>query len=124
LVRILEETSAQSLPAAEIELAIRTHFAHERERIDRQLRQQRRFGQIALAVGLSVLIAFLTLAQVAHHLPEGAAREVVREGLVITGWVAMWRPIEVLLYDWWPLAQARKQIARILAAQVEVRFRT
>lgn len=26
------------------------------------------------------------------------------EGLIILGWVANWRPIEVFLYDWWPLA--------------------
>ena len=33
---------------------------------------------------------------------------VLGEGLVIGGWVAMWRPIEILLYDWWPL---RREIA-------------
>ena len=54
-----------------------------------------------------------------HRYP--AAGDILREGLVITGWVAMWRPIEVLLYDWWPLIQTRKHIVRILAAQVEVR---
>ena len=54
-------------------------------------------------------------------LPESHARDILREGLVITGWVAMWRPLEVLLYDWWPLVQTRKHIARILAAQIDVR---
>ena len=39
---------------------------------------------------------------------------------MITGWVAMRRPLEVLLYEWWPLAQRRRQIARILVAEVEV----
>ena len=68
-----------------------------------------------------MLVALLTLAEMTQRLPAGRAREILREGLVITGWVAMWRPIEVLLYDWWPLVQTRKHIARILAAQVEVR---
>jgi hypothetical protein len=124
IVLILEEPAVPPLSAGEIEAAIRTQFEHERERVNRHLRQQRQFGHVALAVGLSVLVAFLTLAQMAHQLPAGPAREIVREGLVITGWVAMWRPIEVLLYDWWPLVRTRKQIVRILAAEIEVRCRT
>ena len=55
-----------------------------------------------------------------HRLPAGHTREILCEGLVIGGWVVMWRPIEVLLYDWWPLVQKRKHIGRILAAQIEV----
>jgi hypothetical protein len=26
--------------------------------------------------------------------------ELLREGLLIGGWVEMWRPLEILLYDW------------------------
>jgi hypothetical protein len=28
---------------------------------------------------------------------------VLRENLLVGGWVAMWRPIEIFLYDWWPI---------------------
>ncbi|MFN2376787.1 MAG: hypothetical protein ABR538_09635 [Candidatus Binatia bacterium] len=122
LVLVLEEPASASLPAAEIESAIRAQFEYERGRVNRLLRQQRRFGHVALGVGLTVLVLLLSLAQMAEGLPGGHVREILREGLVITGWVAMWRPIEVLLYDWWPHVQHRKQIARILAAEVEVRF--
>lgn len=121
LVLFLEEPTALSLSVAKIETAIRAHFEHEREQVNRRLRQQRRFGHVALAVGLSVLIGLLTVAEMVQRLPIGHAGDILREGLVITGWVAMWRPIEVLLYDWWPLIQTRKHIVRILAAQVEGR---
>ena len=31
-----------------------------------------------------------------------------RVSLVIAGWVALWRPLEIFLYDWWPIrAEAR-----------------
>jgi len=121
LVLFLEQPTALSLSVAEIETAIHAHFEHECEQVNRRLRQQRRFGHVALVVGLSVLIGLLTLAEMVQRLPIGHAGDILREGLVITGWVAMWRPIEVLLYDWWPLIQTRKHIVRILAAQVEVR---
>jgi hypothetical protein len=39
----------------------------------------------------------------------------VRESLLIGGWVAMWRPIELFLYDWWPI-RAEAQLAERLAA--------
>lgn len=58
-------------------------------------------------------------------MPQGPwtpVREILREGLVITGWVAMWRPLEILLYDWWPLIDERRQIRRILDAAVSIRY--
>ena len=74
-------------------------------------------------LGLSVPVLFLTASQLTSTLPEGALRQVLREGLVIMGWVAMWRPLELLLYDWWPLFERRRRLARIVAAPVEVRQR-
>ena len=32
----------------------------------------------------------------------GEWSRIVDEGLLILGWVAMWKPLELLLYDWWP----------------------
>jgi len=49
------------------------------------------------------------------------AREFCLGGLIIVGWVANWRPIEIFLYEWWPLAQQRRLRERIAAARVEVR---
>lgn len=77
---------------------------------------------MSLAVGLVVLVAFLTLARLTVSLPSGPLREIFREGFVITGWVAMWRPIEVLLYDWWPMLYDRRHISRVLEAPVTIRY--
>jgi len=44
----------------------------------------------------------------AHFTRHGALGGILLEGLLIGGWVAMWRPLEIFLYDWWPIrAQAR-----------------
>jgi hypothetical protein len=50
------------------------------------------------------LCAFLTLSiaigdAVASYLGERRLGEVIREDFLIGGWVAMWRPLEVFLYD-------------------------
>jgi hypothetical protein len=57
-----------------------------------------------------------------HLLPEdgNTLTNFLRESLIIAGWVAMWRPIELYLYDWWPLKRKGKLYARLARMQVEV----
>ena len=42
------------------------------------------------------------------------------EGLIILGWVANWRPVEIFLYDWWPIARRRRLYRRLAGARVQV----
>jgi hypothetical protein len=46
---------------------------------------------------------------------------VLRESLVIVGWVANWRPIEMFLYDWWPIARRRDLYRRLANAKVVIK---
>lgn len=110
------------IAAEHLVAAVRAHFAHEIERLDRQVRQHLRLGHLFLVVGLSALVVFLSLAELTLTMAAGHLRQILREGLVITGWVAMWRPLEVLLYDWWPLVQQRKLARRMLEVPVTVRY--
>ena len=121
VVTISEEPEPRLAPDEIVE-AVRGHFIYEGEQIERRLREHVRRGRMILGVGLTVLVVFLTLAELTVSLPAGPLREILREGLVITGWVAMWRPLEVLLYDWWPLIDERRQIRRILDAPVSIRY--
>ena len=121
VVRVSEEPEPRMAPDVIAE-AVRAHFIHEGEQVERRLREHVRRGQMILGVGLTVLVVFLTLAELTSSLPTGPLREILREGLVITGWVAMWRPLEVLLYDWWPLIDERRQVRRILEAPVSIRY--
>jgi hypothetical protein len=109
------------LPDDVVADAIRSHFAHVRRQVARRLRQHVRRGRLALGIGFLALVVCLTLAQGVATLPGGYLRDVVREGLVIAGWVAMWRPLEGLLYDWWPLVEERRQVDRVLEAPIAIR---
>jgi hypothetical protein len=35
----------------------------------------------------------------------------------------MWRPLEIFLYDWWPIATERKLYDRLSVMPVSVRFK-
>lgn len=108
------------LEAETLKEAVRAYFAYEIVRLQRRTRQQLKTGQLALGMGLAMLAAFLTLAELTVLLPVGTVRQILREGLVIIGWVAMWRPLDVLLYDWWPLVRHRRLLERIMAAEIAV----
>lgn len=97
--------------------AFQRHFAARAERTSGDLRELFRFGRLALAIGLGVLVACVVGARVAMA-GESAIGRVVGEGLLILGWVANWRPLEIFLYDWWPIMQKRRLLLRLAEAPV------
>jgi len=44
----------------------------------------------------------------------------VKESLVIAGWVALWRPLEIFLYDWWPIRAEARLLDRLSEMSVRV----
>lgn len=44
----------------------------------------------------------------------------LRESLLIGGWVAMWRPLEIFLYDWWPIRADARLFDRLAAMPVRI----
>ncbi len=120
VVAVAEHTGA-ALSSDVVRDAIRAHFEYERHRLSLALTRHLRRSYLAFAVGLVTLAALLTLAEFTSVLHEGHVRQIVREGLVISGWVAMWRPLELLLYEWWPIVQDRRRFDRLLRAKLTVR---
>jgi hypothetical protein len=45
----------------------------------------------------------------------------IEESFLILGWVANWRPLEIFLYDWWPITRRRDLYQRLSKAIVEAR---
>lgn len=38
----------------------------------------------------------------------------------IVGWVANWKPLEIFLYDWWPLTRRRDLYRRLARAEISI----
>ena len=102
--------------------AIQNYFAYRAAVLERDIRELYRLGRRALAVGLSVLaICLLAGHVITTYLSDGPLGLLLQEGLLIFGWVANWRPAEIFLYDWMPLARRRDLYRRLAAARVEIR---
>lgn len=110
-----EEVSADALRDA-----FARHFEVAVLRIRRRIKRQRKEARAFTLLGLIVLGVLLLLAQLSHDLRTTTIGHLVPEGLTILAWVVMWRPLESLLYDWWPLAKERTSLARVGRAAVEV----
>ena len=106
----------QQLVAASI-----THYFEQRAALSvHELRLLMREGRMSLAIGL----LFLALCQfIATFLvpPAGGWQTMAREGLTIMGWVAMWKPLDICLYRWWPVLALRNLYKRLSRMSVEVR---
>jgi len=58
----------------------------------------------SLAIGLAFLAVSIAVGDfVANRFKGSSIAEIVRESFLIGDWVPMWRPLEVFLYDWWPI---------------------
>ena len=102
------------------EEAVRHYFVSRAEVKHRELRLLLRRGRSSLFIGLLFLAVCFGLGEVAQQALRGPWNEFVEMGLHIVGWVAMWRPLEVFLYDWWPLRSDQRLLERL--ARMKVRL--
>ena len=123
LVVHLPAAAVADAMTAEIDLvdAVHTFFAWQSQLARNRLAALLSTGRLALAIGLMFLALCLALSGVIGELGLGWFGEAVGEGLVIFGWVALWRPGEIFLYDWWPLLRHRRQMDRLAGMPVELR---
>jgi hypothetical protein len=109
--------------AAELREAVHEYFAQRALAARRRLRELFRRGRISLAIALAFLAGAVIAADAAGaYLGDGRFAQVIREGFVIGGWVAMWRPLEVFLYDWWPIRADVRLLQRLAAMSVRIEY--
>jgi len=117
----LPDTEAARAAASDIGPAIRMNFGYWIESVERDRRELFRRGRRYLAIGLTVL-ALSTLIRKALPalLGDTPVAGFLAEGLYILGWVSNWKPLEIFLYDWWPLYRRLGLYRRLAAAQVQI----
>ncbi len=107
-------------PLPLVKTAVRNHFVRRAQSTRLELRRLMQQGRLSLLIGLVFLGGCLVISQAAFGHATGAAGGIVRESLTIAGWVAMWRPMQIYLYDWWPLRRRVRTFRRLSRMAVEV----
>jgi hypothetical protein len=107
-------------PKELIKTAVHNYFAHRAEITDLEFKRLLKQGRTSLLIGMVFLAVCLGLSRMLLGQEAGTWAAVVRESLTIAGWVAMWRPMQIYLYDWWPLRRRSRIYATLRRMPVEV----
>lgn len=113
-------TVPEASRAEGVEEAVRHYFANRAEMKGRELRQLLRRGRLSLVIGVAFLAGCFALGTLGQRLLPTHWNAFIDTGLQIVGWVAMWRPLEIFLYDWWPIRKERQLLERLARMRVRL----
>jgi hypothetical protein len=101
--------------------AVDGYFGQRAKSTWRELRQLFRVGRISLLIGLTFLAGAIVVGEfVASLVGKAAYGGIIKESFVIGGWVALWRPLEIFLYDWWPIRAQARLFERLATMDVRI----
>ena len=106
-----------------IEEAVHNYFAYRARLNQLEFKRLMKQGRMSLLVGLSFLGLCLLIIELLLLNRPGALPSFLTQSLTIAGWVAMWRPMEIYLYSWWPLRRRGQIFEKLSRMPVTVRHR-
>lgn len=118
----LPRAESESEKSANLAEAIQQYFGLRVKAASDELGDFFRIGKYTLTIGLGVLAVCTAIGSLLGAVVPSPAGRFLNEGLMILGWVANWRPIEIYLYEWLPIIRRRRLYQRLANANVEVRF--
>lgn len=116
----IEHLAAEDNATVLMTEAIHNHFEYKAGLVRGELRDLLKRGRASLFIGLAFVTACLIAADAIAQLESSTVSTIARESLTIIGWVAMWRPVEIFLYDWWPLVRRIRVYKNLRYARVRV----
>lgn len=122
LIVHLEDWPAED-PTELIRAGVHHYFTY-RARLDRlEFRRLMHQARTSLVIGLVFLAVCLSISSLLQVYRGQAWAELVRESVTIAGWVAMWRPMQLYLYDWWPIRHRWRITSKLSRVAVTVTHR-
>lgn len=111
-------------PKELIKIAVHNHFSYRARIVGLELKRLFKQGRTSLLIGLVFLSVCLLISRLLFTGNAGTWASVGRESLTIAGWVAMWRPMQIYLYDWWPIRRRANIYRKLSRIPVEIGPRT
>ncbi len=92
-------------PTSLVAEAIHNHFEDKSVLAKRNLRMLLLEGRTSLLIGVGFLALCLIAADLLSGFTHNTFLRLLKESLLIGGWVALWRPLQIFLYGWWPIVR-------------------
>jgi len=105
---------------SEIFASIRHYFKYMEDMASKKLARSIKNAQFFLFCGVILLIGCLTTVELLSSFEHITIIKLIRSGLEIAGWVALWRPLELLFFDWWPMYERRKSMNKVATMDISI----
>lgn len=101
--------------------SLRENFRRRAQGERRRLARLFRDGRMSLLIGVVfVAVAILVSDAIAGLFTSHRLVQLVQDSVVIAAWVALWHPVNIFLYDWWPVRAQAKLFDRL--AQMDMKL--
>lgn len=99
---------------------IHKHFSNKLSDIELNLKQQFKEWKINMTIGILFLVMCLVLVQVLEVFQHINFMKIIKEGLIIIGWVALWEPVTFILFSWRNLKRDRLYYKKLCSIPISV----
>jgi hypothetical protein len=113
---------AGNLASESAQAAIHEHFQRKAELERETLRRSLGYGGVFLVIALTIVLIISALVPVLRPHTSGNFLHGLAESLIVFGWVALWRPMDILLYEWIPVYRSIRLLRRLSSADLKVVF--
>jgi hypothetical protein len=107
-------------PTDLVRTAVHNYYAYRGDLTNLEFKRLMKQGRRSLVIGLIFLALCLLATRMLLQGDTSGWVGYVRESLTIAGWVAMWRPMEIYLYDWWPVRRRERNYLKLSEMPVDV----
>lgn len=115
------EAELKEITPEAIKESIREFFDYKIDIQESELKSFLKRAQMFLGIGLFALFICIGAAQNIKPPEETPSFiGILREGIVILGWVSMWKPIELILFDWYPLYEKIRLYRKLRKTDIQI----
>ena len=122
IIIYIPEKEKKHVSELDVRRAIHNYFEYKKMISEKKVKLQIKEGQYSMIIG----VGFLALCLLSNHYIslnyESLWTQILAEGLLISGWVAMWKPISNMLYDWWPMYEEKRIFKKLSEIDIEFRY--
>jgi len=112
---------SETLTARECQAELLKHFIARRRQHEMARAETVRKGIGSAKIGFLLWVLLLSFPGIAQHFGKSLP-EFLSEGFTVLVWVALWRPAEELIYDWYPHVREIRRYSRLEKLPVRIRF--
>jgi len=105
---------------SDLQTAVEHYYKSLADSARRRLRDQMSTARLALLGGVGIFLVSMSVRAILKGALHGVP-QMLDEGLIILAWLALWRPAEMLVYEWVPLFRTRRLYQRLAGIRVQVR---